>query len=288
MKPIKPCASFPLLEARNLWFTYQADRSALQGVNLTIAAGEYVALIGQNGSGKTTLAKHFNGLLRPERGQVYLAKEDIVQKPVSHLARQVGYVFQNPDHQIFSPTVREEISIGPKNLGLPESKVAERVAWAINLFGLEPYAERQPAILGFGLRRKVSMAAVFAMQTPIIVLDEPTAGLDQRSITELMGHIQTLHQAKHTVILITHDMRLVAEYVPRSVILQGGRVLADGETQAVFQQPDLLAQAHLELPQVTALGHQLNLPAPTLTVPKFCNHYLAKHAPSEPPHADHH
>lgn len=276
-----------MLEVHDLWFTYQADRAALRGINLTITAGEYVAFIGQNGSGKTTLAKHFNGLLRPTQGQVNLAGENIVNKPVSRLARQVGYVFQNPDHQIFSPTVREEIGIGPKNLGLSDAEIADRVDWAMTLFGLEPYAERQPAILGFGLRRKVSVAAVFAMQTPIIVLDEPTAGLDQRSVTELMGHIQTLHQANRTIILITHDMRLVAEYVPRSVILHQGQCLADDETRTVFQQTDLLAQAHLELPQITALSRQLQLSTPALTVPEFCDTYLANIKPPSP-HADHH
>lgn len=270
----------PSLEAQELWFAYPDSPSALQGLNLTIGPGEYVALIGQNGSGKTTLAKHFNGLLRPTRGQVRLDGEDMANLPVYQLAHQVGYVFQNPDHQIFSPTIREEISIGPRNLGLTDDEIADRVEWALALFGLEPHAERQPAILSFGLRRQVSIAAALAMRTPIVVLDEPTAGLDQRGITQMMSQIDTLHQANHTVILITHDMRLVAEYVPRSIVLHQGQCLVDGPTRHVFQLTDLLAQTHLDLPQITTLSRQLNMATEALTVPEFCTTFLAQTAAS--------
>ena len=275
--PKSPWQPPPCLEVRDLWFEYDDGPAALRGLSLQIAEGELVAFIGQNGSGKTTLAKHFNGLLRPTRGQVWLHGQTIDDRPVSHLAHSVGYVFQNPDHQIFNPTVREEIAVGPRNLGLSEAEVAQRVAEAMAALDLEPYADRQPAILSFGLRRKVSLAAVLAMRTPILILDEPTAGLDRKSTTELMTQIQARHQQGQTIILITHDMGLVAEYVPRCLILQAGQLLAQGSPRQIFRLVDLLQQTDLDLPQITALARRLapyGLPEDILTVAEFCRIYL--------------
>lgn len=267
----------PCLEVHNLWFTYEDNPSAaLRGVSLTIEEGDFIALIGQNGSGKTTLAKHFNGLLRPTQGHVLLYGEDIRHQPVSALARQVGYVFQNPDHQIFNATTHDELAVGPRNLGLDEAEVQQRVAEVLAAFGLQPYAERQPAVLGFGLRRKISIAAVYTMQTPILILDEPTTGLDQRSTTELMERIGELHQRGCTIILITHDMRVVAEYVPRCLVLREGQILADGDTRTVFKEADLLQETHLELPQISQLSRRMvphGMPDDTLTVSEFCKAY---------------
>jgi len=264
------------LEVQDLWFAYEDNSHALRGVSLTIEEGDFVALIGQNGSGKTTLAKHFNGLLRPTQGQVLLYGEDIRNQPVSALARKVGYVFQNPDHQIFSATTHEELAVGPRHLGLDEVEIQRRVTEALAAFGLEPYADRQPAVLGFGLRRKISMAAVDTMQTPILILDEPTTGLDYLSTTELMARICELHRRGSTIILITHDMRMVAEYAPRCVVMREGQILADGNTRAVFKQVDLLRETHIELPQISQLSRRMGpygLPDDTLTVQEFCEAY---------------
>jgi len=265
------------LKAQDLWFAYEdSPVAALRGVSLTIGEGDFVALIGQNGSGKTTLAKHFNGLLRPTRGQVLLYGEDIRNRPVSTLARRVGYVFQNPDHQIFSPTTRDELAVGPRNLGLAETEVQRRVTETLASFGLKLYADRQPAALGFGLRRKISLATVFTMQTPILILDEPTTGLDYRSITELMELTRKLHHRGYTIILITHDMRVVAEYAPRCLVLRDGQILADGDTRTIFKQTDLLRETHLELPQISQLSRRMipnGMPDDTLTVPEFCEAY---------------
>lgn len=270
----------PCLEVRDLWFGYPTDTvagpAALRGLSLTIATGDFVALIGQNGSGKTTLAKHFNGLLRPTKGQVLLNGQNIADTPVSKLSRSVGYVFQNPDHQIFSPTVREEIAAGPRNLGLDDGQVRQQVAETLSDFNLDTVADRQPAILSFGLRRKVSVAAVFAMQTPILILDEPTAGLDRRNTIDLMQRICDRHRAGHTIILISHDMRLVAQYAPRCLVLSEGRVLAYDETRAIFRQADLLRQTQIEPPQITTLSYRLaplGMPDDILTVPEFCAAY---------------
>lgn len=264
------------LETRDLQFSYPDGPPVLQGISLTVESGDFVAIIGQNGSGKTTLVKHFNGLLRPTQGEVLLQGETIGDRGVSALAQHVGYVFQNPDHQIFSATVREELAFGPRNLGLDEASVASRVAAALARFNLESFADRQPAVLGFGLRRKVSIAAVVAMQTPILILDEPTAGLDLKSTTELMRLVGELNQQGYTIILITHDMRLVADYAPRCLVMRAGEVLAYGDTRAIFKQSDLLRETQISLPQICALGQRMSsygLRDDILTVREFCADY---------------
>ncbi|MCB9433592.1 MAG: ATP-binding cassette domain-containing protein [Ardenticatenaceae bacterium] len=254
----------PLLTLDSLSYAYDGTQAALNGIDLTIGAGEFVAIVGQNGSGKTTLVKHLNGLLRPTQGRVLLNGADIAATPVAALARTVGYVFQNPDHMIFSATVREEVAAGPRNLGLPEAEIAARTTAALRQFGLLPFAETQPALLGFGLRRKVSIAAVVAMQTAVLVLDEPTSGLDQRSTDELMAILTDLNRQGRTIVLITHDMRLVADHVPRCVVLHNGRLLADAPTRHIFQQPALLQQTQLEPPPIAQIGQRLGFPALTL------------------------
>jgi energy-coupling factor transporter ATP-binding protein EcfA2 len=229
-----------------------------------------VALIGQNGSGKTTLAKQINGLLRPSSGTIHLFQQNIIGKPIGELARIVGYVFQNPDHQIFSPTVREEIAVGPRNLGWDEGEIQRCVDETLQQFGLLPYADRQPTLLSFGLRRKVSVAAVVAMKTAVLILDEPTTGLDWRSTQELMTILHELQEDGRTILIITHDMRLVADHIPRCLVLQNGRLLADGPTRDIFQQTDLLQQAQIEPPQITQLGQRLGFAETVLTVAEFC------------------
>lgn len=264
------------LETRDLWFAYQDGDAALRGVSVSIRPGEFVAVIGQNGSGKTTLVKHFNGLLRPTGGQVLLDSEDVGDKSVGTLARSVGYVFQNPDHQIFSPTTREEIAFGPANLGLSAEQVEHNTLDALRCFGLVAYADQQPALLGYGLRRKVSIAAVYAMHTPYLVLDEPTTGLDRKSTTELMQLLIRLNHQGRTIILITHDMRVVTEYVPRCIVVREGQVLVHDDTRAVFGQYDLLKTTSLEIPQVCELGRRMvvhGMRDGVLTVLEFCDAY---------------
>lgn len=270
--------SHTCIEARDLCFAYEEDRLALREISFTIETGDLVAIIGQNGSGKTTLVKHFNGLLRPTRGRVFLFGGDIRQRAIGDLARTVGYAFQNPDHQIFSATTREEIAFGPRNLGLSESEVIQRTEEALARFDLTEFAERQPATLGFGLRRKVSVAAVFAMGTPILILDEPTSGLDWKSTQELMSHVLERHRQGTTALLITHDMRLVAEFAPRCMVLDQGRIAAYGETSAIFRQERLLKTTHLQRPQIAELGRRMarhGVHDDVLTVTAFCQRYGA-------------
>ena len=271
--PNLPTSQFPAIQIRDLHFGYDKTIPVLDGISLAIAEGELVALIGQNGSGKTTLAKQLNGLLRPSRGTIHLFGQDSIHKAVSELARTVGYVFQNPDHQIFSPTVREEIAVGPRNLGLTEHEIEQRVEAVLAQFHLQPYADKQPAILSFGLRRQVSVAAVVAMGTPVLILDEPTTGLDWRSTQTLMAILHQLRANGRTILIITHDMRLVADHIPRCVVMSNGRLLADSPTRNLFSQTELLQQAQIEPPQIVQLAQQLDMTTPILTVTEFCDAY---------------
>ncbi len=264
------------LETRDIWFAYEDTSPVLKGISLNIEPGEFVAMIGQNGSGKTTLVKHFNSLLKPSSGQVLLDGKDIKDQSIGALARDVGYVFQNPDHQIFSATIREEIAFGPTNLGLDESEVADRTIDALNRFGLQDIADRQPATISFGLRRLVSIAAVYAMQTPILVLDEPTTGLDQKSIDELMALILSLHHQGYTIIFITHDMRVVAEYIHRCMVIRNGKIQAYDDTRKVFQQIEILQATNIQPPQITQLGRRMadyGFPNDILSVQEFEDQY---------------
>jgi energy-coupling factor transport system ATP-binding protein len=204
---------------------------------------------------------------------VLLDGRDTRELTVGALARSVGYVFQNPDHQIFSATTREEIAFGPTNLGLAPVQIEHSTQDALACFNLLPYADRQPALLGYGLRRKVSIAAVYAMHTPYLVLDEPTTGLDHKSTTELMQLLIRLNRQGRTIILITHDMRVVTEYVPRCIVVREGKVLVHDDTRSVFGRHDLLKSTSIEIPQVCELGRRMAMRDGVLTVAEFCERY---------------
>jgi energy-coupling factor transport system ATP-binding protein len=250
-------ANPPDVEVRRVWYWYEGPVLALQDVSLTLAAGDFLALVGQNGSGKTTLAKHFNGLLRPGRGEIFVAGSHTAGRTVGDLSRTVGYVFQNPDHQIFSATVREELAFGPLNLGLDKDAVRERVEESLGAFDLEDYAEAPPAVLPFSLKRRVTLASVYAMHTQVLVLDEPTVGLDRRAASDLMERVSGLNRAGRTVVLITHDMRLVAERAARMAVLHEGRLLRCGPTRELMADSGLLATAFLSRPQIAQLSVDL-------------------------------
>ncbi|MCX6031390.1 MAG: energy-coupling factor transporter ATPase [Chloroflexi bacterium] len=263
----------------NVSYTYSDGTVGLQDVSLTLAPGEFVALLGPNGSGKTTLAKHLDGLLKPTAGRVLIERSDTRKTRVAELARQVGYAFQNPDHQIFTPTVQEEIAFGPRNQELPPAVVAQRVAEALDRFRLTPHAHLPPALLGLGQRRQVALAAIIASQPQVLILDEPTGGLDERSKQELMEVVTAFNILGRTVILITHDMRLVAEYTDRAIVLLNGRLLFDGTPRALFAQPEVLTQAGLALPPVARLAERLSAEgmAPgTLTLAEFVAAWQAR------------
>jgi len=253
----------------DLWYEYEGSVEALRGIDLEIPDGAFVAILGQNGSGKTTLVRQFNGLLLPTRGRVLVYGRDTRECSRGELARQVGYVFQNPDHQIFCPTVREEIAFGPHNLGLPRDEVNRRCEEAMEYFGLTRYADAPPAVLGFGLRRKISIAAIYTMQPQVFILDEPTAGLDWRLTLDLMHLVQEMHSRGHTIILVTHDIKVAAQFAELTLVLHAGKVVLYGQTRAVFRQVQALRKSQIEPPQVTVLSRRLSasgMPDVVLTV----------------------
>ncbi len=272
---VPPATGMPAAEGdalvclEDVWYRYPSGVQALRAVNLRLEAGEAIALLGANGCGKSTLARHINGLLRPQRGRVLVRGQDTRRSPAGALARWVGYVFQNPDHQIFAPTVWEEVAFGPRNLGWDAATVRRRVTAALERFQLDHLAELPPATLSCGARRRVTLAAVEAMQPPVLVLDEPTTGLDGALTECLMAWLAECHAAGRTLVFITHDMAR-AVLAPRCVVLQEGSVALDAPTAEAFAQVDLLARAGLMPPPIVALGLQLGLRPPPLTVTDFC------------------
>ncbi len=243
-----------ILRLEKLGHTYPAGNRALEGISLGIGKGEFLALLGHNGSGKTTLAKHLNGLLNPTLGQVYLAGEPVAGQPLNAVARRVGYVFQNPDHQIFSATVRDEVSFAPTNFGLSEAEIEKRVADALEATGLTGYEERDPFHLTKGERQRVAVAGVLAGAPEVIILDEPTTGLDLKEQRSIMELLKRLNGEGHTIIIITHTVWVAAEYAHRTVLMSGGSVLSDGPTRRVMGLKEPLDAARVRPPQVTDIG----------------------------------
>jgi len=244
------------LRSVNVWYSYPSrpDSVVLAGVSAAILKAEFVALIGQNGSGKTTLAKHFNALLRPQKGSVEVNGEDIGRRLTATLASTVGYCYQNPDHQIFAATVAAEIEFGPRNLGVPEAEIQARTRRLLDLVGLRDEAFSYPFSLGRGQRQKVAVASVLATEPQILIVDEPTTGLDSKGGHAMMELMRQLNQAGNTVIIITHDMSIVAEYSERVICMANGRIVADGSPSSVFKNRAALAEAGLRPPQAARIA----------------------------------
>lgn len=240
----------PAVSARGLVYTYEGGERALDGVDVEIRRGEFSALVGQNGSGKTTLAKHFNGILRSNVGSVTVEGRDVSVLSTTELAAHIGYCYQNPDHQIFASSVRAELEFGPRNLGVPEDVVATRADRLLDLVGLTHRADEYPFGLSRGERQKIAVASVLAMEPDIVVVDEPTTGLDWRGGEAMMDVMRRMHREGKTVIVITHDMHVVAEYAQRVIVMAGGRKVADGRPADVFADRNAMAVAALRPPQV--------------------------------------
>lgn len=253
---VRSVTESPLLEVIGLTQDYEGEHLALDDVNLAIWPGEFVAIIGENGAGKSTLVKHFNGLLRPTRGDVLLEGQSIEGKSVDQLARDVGYVFQNPDHQIFHDKVKDEVSFGPRQLGLAPEEVERRTREAMAAVGLLEYESAYPMALSRGARQRIAVASVLAMGCRLVVLDEPTTGQDYRESREIMDLARSLQREGTAVVFITHDMNLVAEYAERVVVMCRGKITADGLPAEVFGQEDVLKETHLLPPQITRVGRE--------------------------------
>jgi energy-coupling factor transporter ATP-binding protein EcfA2 len=252
----------PAVAMRDVRYVYPyGDVVALDGVSLEIPRGQMLALTGQNGSGKTTLTKLVNGLLRPASGSVAVHGRDTAGRRVHELAGDVGYVFQNPSHQLFARTVAEELAFGPRNLGLGEAEIDRRVADVAAAFGLTEHLGAHPYHLGFPIRKLVSIASVVTMRPSIIVLDEPTTGQDHRTAEAITKRILELRDSGATIITVSHDMELVAAIADRVVVMQAGRLVADGQPRDVLADPATMATTGLRSPQITRLS--LALPGGT-------------------------
>jgi len=247
-----------MIEAENVYFTYPNGVEALKGVSLTIKNGEFVAIMGENGAGKTTLVKHFNGLLKPTKGTVHIDGVNTTKVSVATLARNVGFVFQNPDRQLFSETVEEEIAFALKNFGFKEKIIKRRVTWALNLLGLTQYRKTSPFMLSGGERKRVALASILAWNPKILMLDEPTIGQDYRQKENLLQFILQMKAQGKTIIIVTHDVEFVAECSPRVLLMREGRIVADGEARKVLTNPEILTQASIVPPQITQIFLQLS------------------------------
>lgn len=245
------------IEINNLHYTYPTGVQALRGISLSIAAGEQVAIVGQNGAGKTTLVKHLNGLLQPTSGYVRIGDWETSQVSVAKMARRVGYVFQNPDEQLFSKNVGIEVAFGPKNLGYSSEQVQALVGDALAMTELSSKTETNPYDLSPTWRKMVALASVIAMDTNVVIFDEPTTGQDATNVARIANVIRVLRERGKTVITITHDIDFCAENFERVVAMAQGQVILDGAANDVLGQDEVLATTYVDPPQLTRLGKRL-------------------------------
>jgi cobalt transport protein ATP-binding subunit len=253
-----------IIDCRGLVHEYPNGFQALKGVDFQIKKGEFVAVLGQNGSGKTTLVKHFNGLLKPTAGSLLIAGMDVKQTGVYELGKEVGYVFQNPDHQIFADSVYEEVAFSPKTRGLGSQEVEARVKAALKAVNLEGYEKEDPFSLTKGERQRLAVASVLSAQPQVMIFDEPTTGLDYRQQRKMMELIKQLNDAGHTIIIVTHTMWVVAEYAHRMMVMKDGQIHVEGTTREVFRQEDKLKDVALKAPHIVTLSNLLGSTALTV------------------------
>ncbi|WP_457753695.1 energy-coupling factor ABC transporter ATP-binding protein [Thermococcus sp.] len=245
-----------MIEVKNLWHIYEGKRIALKNVSLSFG-NEIIALVGPNGSGKTTLAKHFNGLLKPTKGEVFVDGINTKNASVAELSRIVGYVFQNPENMFFEENVFKEVAFGPKNLGLKEDALEKRVKWALRIVNLSGYEDRSPYSLSGGEKQRLAIACILAMKPKYVILDEPTTGLDEKSSESVKEVIKKLRKEGHGIMLIIHDMELVLELAERVVLLYDGIKVFDGSVDEFFQLN--LRNYGLEKPELLKISKSLGI-----------------------------
>ncbi len=246
-----------LIKVEGLSYSYPGRVEALRGIDLEIRRGEFLAVVGQNGSGKTTLVKHFNGLLEPTAGRVLVDGADTRARGVYKLGQKVAYVFQNPDHQIFSDTVFNEVAFSPRIRGCPEEEIQERVKEALEAVSLVGFEQEDPFSLTKGGRQRVAAASVLSARPDVIILDEPTTGLDYAEQRSMMELVARLNRQGHTIIFVTHSMWVVAEYAHRVIVLKDGQILAEGPAREVFAQEEKLRETFLQPPQIVSFSNRL-------------------------------
>jgi len=248
------CDCENVVDINGLWYIYQPmGHVALKNIDLTIKNGEFVAIIGQNGSGKTTLIKNMNGLHKPTKGNVIVGGEHIKNQLVSDMAHYIGYVFQNPAHQIFSDSVENEVAFGPRNLGWDEKIVNDMVTKALEEVDLSRFRKTMPFMLGRGQMQRLAIASILSMDPRVLIIDEPTTGLDWRECIRVMELVRKLNENGRTIIMTTHNMNLVALYAKRVVVLRNGEKILDGPTHEVFRETEILKTAYIKPPQIYRL-----------------------------------
>ena len=247
-----------MILVEDVYFSYEGLYTALRGVSLQIDRGERVAIMGANGAGKTTLIKHLNGLLRPQRGRVFIEGRDATEQSVAELSRVVGLVWQNPDHQLFLESVRKEVIFGLKNLGFTDADADERCETTLGSLGLEGFAERSPFALSGGERKRVALASVLATEPQVLALDEPTIGQDAKQKENLAEMLADMNKSGRTVIVVTHDVEFVVEHFPRTITMANGQVVSDGPTSSVLSNDQVLDECSLTPPQLTLAARALN------------------------------
>jgi energy-coupling factor transport system ATP-binding protein len=238
-------------------FSYTPGYPVLRDISLQIAPGEVVGLMGENGAGKTTLVKHINGLLKPSEGAVYVDGMDTRRTSTATLARKVGFVFQNADHQLFADTLEDEVAFALHNLGFPPAEVKRRVVRYLKLFDLTRYRGQSPFLLSGGERKRLALASVLCVQPSILILDEPTQAQDANQKRTLLQFIDSFRRSNHILLLVTHDVEFAVQAVDRLLVLSRGRLLADGTPREILSNPELLQRARLLPPQLTQFAHQL-------------------------------
>ena len=247
-----------LIETRDLSYTYPGNVTALHNINFVAPRNARIAVIGSNGAGKSTLFKQFNGIFRPTSGSVLIRGEPITSANIREVRKFVGIVFQNADDQIFSPTVEQDVAFGPTNLGLDPETIHHRVHEALRLVGIEDLAHRVPHHLSGGEKKRVAIAGVVAMEPEVLVLDEPTAGLDPQGVHDLIDFINSLSRKYGmTVIFSTHDVSLVAEIADYVYVMNKGKFVAQGTIEEIFLQPDMLKSVRLDVPVLPKLIRSL-------------------------------
>lgn len=248
----------PFLDINGLRFSYPNGETVLEDIDLTIRSGEMVALLGENGAGKTTLLKHLIGLLEQDEGTIRFKGKAVTGKNMQKVRRAIGFVFQNPDDQLFNPTIREDVAFGPLNMGLDEKDVAKRVRKALRTVELDHRIERAPHELSFGEKKLACLAGILAMDPDVLVLDEPTSNLDPRSRKRVVSLLRKLNKEQgRTILFCTHNVNIVPELAERVVVLHKGRIILDTKVREAFTKEKVLEKAHMEVPEAAAIVNGL-------------------------------
>ena len=251
-----------MIEFQEVSYTHENGVRALDGVTLKIEGGETVAVVGENGAGKTTLIKHVTGLLKPTSGKVFVDHIDTHETSTAVLSRKIGVAFQNPDHQLFSESVEEEMSFALRNFGFSPDLVEQRVSWGLQLFGLEEYRKSSPLVLSGGEKKRLTLACILAWDPDVVMLDEPTVGQDAIQKEKLAGTIKLLSSTGKTVIVVSHDIEFLWPLQPRVIVMKSGRIVADGQARDLMIRKEMLESARVAEPQMVSFYQALsNRPA---------------------------